>query len=399
MDNKIVFFSRMCLLDNTSGAALSVRSFLEALSASGMDCHSFTASHFDPNREINRIPILGQKAAEPEALWKRFVINRNGVKHSVFLTKHTRSGNTSNEELQRFEASWVNWLKINKPKVVITFGGTSFSVRLQQHARSMGAKIIFYLGNAEYDNSDFYQPGDTVICPSEFLREHYRNTLGLDAHVLRTIMRHERFDQVSQASVGELLYRKKKGFITFMTPIPHKGLTLFARIAKLAFRERPDIKFLVTEGRSSKDWLAKSGYDLTQFPNVWFMSNHEDVRSIYERTSILLVPSFWQEGFSRSILEAQLSGIPVLATNRGGTAEALNGGGTLFDTPENCLADFMARPDDHYVLDWWGKIQQLLDDDEAYISASNLALSASRPFHPDATTANAINFFTGFLTD
>jgi hypothetical protein len=37
-------------------------------------------------------------------------------------------------------------------------------------------------------------------------------------------------------------------------------------------------------------------------------------------------PSFWEEAFGRSIVEAQLNGIPVVASRRGGIPEALNGG-------------------------------------------------------------------------
>lgn len=387
----------MCLLDNTSGAAISVRSFLEALAGAGIECEAFTASHFDPNREINLTRILGPKVRDPGARWKRFIIDKNGVRHSVFLTENTQSAKTSHEELQAFARSWRNWLERNKPKMVVTFGGTGYSVKMQDLARARGSQIVFYLGNAEYDNADFYTAGDQVICPSEFLRDHYRETLGLEATVVRTIMQRDRLDEVSPATPEGLLRRKNKGFVTFMNPIPHKGLTLFARIAQLAFREKPDLKFLVTEGRTNRDWLARHGLDITQFPNVWFIPNHDDVRSIYERTSILLVPSFWQEGFSRSVLEAQLSGIPVIASRRGGTAEALNGGGVSLDIPQACAEDFMARPDDETVSQWWQEIAALADDDAAYVEAAQRALSAARPFHPEVTTDKAVEFFAKLL--
>lgn len=397
MENKIVFFSPMSLLDNTSGAAISVRSFLEAASAAGIQCETFTASLFDPNQELNLSGILGTKALNTQFLGKRFISERNGVVHSTFLTKSSRSRNFTPEEQKAFAVSWVKWFRENRPKVVMTYGGSPYTVKLQQFARANGAQIVFYLGNAEYVNAKFYQPEDIVLCPSNFLKQHYEETIGVSPRVMRTIMNKTRLDLDTVYSDAELETRRKTGFVTFMTPIPQKGLTLFDAIAKRAAKERPDIKFLVTEGRSSRQWLAEQGMDLTQRSNIWFLSSHEDVRSIYQRTSVLLVPSFWKEGFSRSIQEAQLSGIPVMGTRRGGTPEALNGGGILFDPPAECLDSHMTRPSDKVVDQWWRALLGLLDDQGEYRKVSREALEAASAFHPDVAAANAVDFFKGLL--
>jgi glycosyltransferase involved in cell wall biosynthesis len=397
LNDKIVFFSSMCLLDNTSGAAISVRSFLEAAAASGLECESFTASLFDPQREVNLAEILGPNAADSSAKGKRCLIKRNGVNHSVFIAKSSLSRNFTLEEQRMFEGRWVAWLKENRPKVVMTYGGSPYTVRLQEHARRMGAQIVFYLGNAEYRNADFHVPGDILLCPSHFLSQHYREKFGIEPRVLRTIMKKERLDLDTLDDSAALHHRWRTGFVTFMTPIPHKGLTLFSTLAKVAATRRPNLKFLVTEGRSNREWLVENGYDLTHRPNVWFMASHEDVRSILERTKILLVPSYWKEGFARSVLESQLCGIPVLSSSQGGLPEALNGGGYVFDIPESLLANHMNRPDKKTTLQWWDTLEKLVDDEEHYIEASFRAREASRPFHPDVTADNAVAFFRQLL--
>src|SRR3546814_9881685 len=43
-----------------------------------------------------------------------------------------------------------------------------------------------------------------------------------------------------------------------------------------------------------------------------------DMREVYRRTHTLLVPSQWEEAWGRVATEAQFSGIPVLASDRGG---------------------------------------------------------------------------------
>lgn len=387
----------MCLLDNTSGAAISARTFLEVLAQDGMKVESFTASLFDPNRDLILSTYLGPKASNPEALGKRFIIEKSGVTHSVFLTRFSQSSKMKADEQQAFEQSWLRWLANNKPRVVITFGGSPYTIRLQGHARRIGARIVHYLGNAEYKKKAFYQKDDIIICPSNFLKDHYKETLELDAQVVRNIILPERLDLETPKSESALLARKMHGFVTFMNPIPHKGLTLFTELVKAAAKELPTLKFLVTEGRSNREWLARHRCDLTQMQNVWFMCNHEDVRSIYQRTSVLLVPSFWKEGFARSVQEAQLSGIPVISSDRGGLPEALNGGSKSFTPPAKCIENHMAIPDEHSVSEWWNYLKTLMIDDDFYLTSSQKALSAAQVFHPDTTSANAVKFFKAIL--
>lgn len=398
-DKRIVFFAPMCLLDNTSGAALSARTYLEVLARAGFSCSSFTAALFDPNREMDRGGVLGAVSKKPEALGKRLIIEREGVSHSVFLTQYSQSKNMLPKEQRMFEAAWIKWLEQNRPNIVMTFGGSPYTTKLQGHARNRGIQIVHYLGNAEYQSDKFYHPKDIVICPSRFLRDHYKQSLGLEMHVLRNIIQYNRLDTETIKSDNSIMARKNTGFVTYMNPIPHKGLTLFFALAKLAEKNKPRLKFLVTEGRTNREWLAKRGYDLSTMKNVWFMSNHEDVRSIFERTSVLLIPSFWKEGLGRSIIEAQLSGIPVMGTTRGGIPEAMNGGGILFDAPPSCTEDYMKKPDDLYIEAWWNSLSQLLENDDMYLKASHRALLASNEFHPDTTSSKAIEFFSALLEE
>ena len=397
MNDLIVFFSPMCVLDNASGAAISVRNFLETAARAGIRCASFTASAFDSNAEVPLKNILGPNAVKEESFGKRIIISRNGVEHNVFLTRSTLGPNISKQELARFEAQWRRWLRQNQPKVVLTFGSSRFTLRLQNAAREMGARIVFYLANADYDSAEFVYPGDVHLCPSNFLKDHYARTLGVEARVLRTIMNKERLDEGAESSLGDLLEKRRLGFVTFMNPIPHKGLTLFAAIARLAQHKRPRLRFLVTEGRMPKEILRRWNLDLSEFPNVWWLPNQQDVKAIYERTNILLVPSFWQEGFSRAIIEAQLSGIPVIASPRGGSPEALNGGGFLLNVPPRCTENYRAHPDRATVERWWEQIVELLDNDSTYIDAVQRALSAAEPFHPDKTSKKAVQFFRDML--
>src|SRR3546814_12765482 len=63
--------------------------------------------------------------------------------------------------------------------------------------------------------------------------------------------------------------------------------------------------------------------------NLRLQQRTHDMREVYRRTHTLLVPSQWEEAWGRVATEAQFSGIPVLASDRGGLPEAVGPGGRV----------------------------------------------------------------------
>jgi glycosyltransferase involved in cell wall biosynthesis len=59
------------------------------------------------------------------------------------------------------------------------------------------------------------------------------------------------------------------------------------------------------------------------------------MREVYRETALLLAPSQWNEAFGRVLLEAQVSGIPVVASRVGGIPEALHSGAILLPPSES----------------------------------------------------------------
>src|ERR1041384_5996384 len=97
-----------------------------------------------------------------------------------------------------------------------------------------------------------------------------------------------------------------------------------------------------------------------RLPNVTLRRPTSDMRSVYVDTALLLAPSQWEEAFGRVILEAQLNGIPVVASRRGGIPEVLEDGGTL-----------LAAPDP--PGEWARAIEEILGDADAYWAMSRAA--------------------------
>lgn len=387
----------MTLLDRYSGAALSVRAFLEHLAAAGHECASFTASSFDRQHEIPLESVLGD-GITPASHRGSVVLHRaNGVSHHVFVTSSTHRSGVERDEWIQMAETGIRWIRDCAADVFITFGNNPITAILQREARDTGARLVYYLGNAELKDRDLIQKTDTVVCPSAFLASHYRRTLGLQPDVVRTIIPASRFLQPDEQLFRVHPQWRQRGFVTFMNPQPIKGVGVVARLIESMQVRAPGMIFLVVSGRLDTASLAFFGRSLRDRQNVWCIDSREDVRTIYQRTSVLLLPSVWQEGASRTIAEAQLSGIPVLASDRGGNRERLNGGGFCLPLPDRLVSNHQTIPTEAELGGWLETLLSLWNDEGAYAGAADRALSSSAPFHPATVIRQAVEYFEQLL--
>jgi len=151
---------------------------------------------------------------------------------------------------------------------------------------------------------------------SRFVAARLRERFGVESEVLYPIVRPERYETV----------RPDPGFITLVNPTPKKGLDLALEIAG----RLPHRRFLFQEsGRLDRHERRGLRARLAAHPNITFRHETPSMREVYAQTLALLVPSRWDEPFCRVILEAQASGIPILARAVGGIPETLSEGGIL----------------------------------------------------------------------
>ena len=114
--------------------------------------------------------------------------------------------------------------------------------------------------------------------------------------------------------------------ITLINHHPIKGREIFHHLAM----EMPDERFLIVE-----NWPDVPPY--TNIPsNMELVQFCADVRIIYARTKVLLVPSLWNEGTARVILEAMINDIPVAAHTIGSLPETYGDNVTWIEPPAFC---------------------------------------------------------------
>ncbi|MEM2109934.1 MAG: glycosyltransferase family 4 protein [Candidatus Odinarchaeota archaeon] len=122
--------------------------------------------------------------------------------------------------------------------------------------------------------------------------------------------------------------------ITFIGRLePWKGADLFIDIAKKISRIDSDIKFTVVGDGSLRYDLIKAaaGYPIRFLGAV----NHDDIPEILSQSTLLILPSRL-EGLPTVCIEALACGVPVIASNVGGTCEVVQHGytGYIFNLQE-----------------------------------------------------------------
>lgn len=310
------------ILDISSGAALSQRTLMIALAQKGFRAVALQATVFDSVHGGEHI----MKAAEAAKDKKILRSKTNGVEHIIVRTKGTRRGdmNCSEQEiyLQRFRAE----LKQRKPDMVFMWGGMLLEMTMMREAREAGVPVIFYLVNGGYKNKETFKYVSQVVTDTQATAKLYKERLDLDCKVVGKFI---------DPTLVKPPVERRPNFITFINPSFEKGVSVFMPLAKLAAKECPEIKFLVVQSRGRwANALHQLKFKHEEFPNVKVIGHQTDMRPVYASTRTLLLPSLWHESGARVIAEAQLNGIPILASNTGGSAELVGQGGKIFDLPE-----------------------------------------------------------------
>ena len=320
-EKRLLFASYHCYVDPSSGAAQSARDLLPLLAQRGWTCRVFSGPHLDfedcrsfrqvmnsPNFGIGVGPLVADRPCTGAAVPCSLVDFAQGnIPITVFDAPGTRSlQEPVREEGFVFLAYFERMLDAFRPDILLTYGGHWLAQEMMAAAYRRGIPIAFWLHNCFYHTGEFFRPMAGVIVPSKFAQKHYLTKLGLEFTELPPPL----------DWAGRVCEKVEGKYVTLVNPQPDKGVFVFAAIAQELHRRRPDIPFLVVEGRSKLTWLREAGLDLDRMGNVFGMAATTDPRSFYRVSKMVLMPSLWDETFGRVASEALANGIPVLASRR-----------------------------------------------------------------------------------
>ena len=237
--------------------------------------------------------------------------------------------------------------------------------RLVPLARALveaGLPTVIYFHNlefAEMGGALFRHPRLGAITNSDFMAAALAPLLGAPPPVVPPLIDSSAYRTSPSGAV-----------VTFVNPLPAKGLDIALHLAAA----RPDIPFEFVESwplRPAEE--ASLAGQIAPLANVTLVRRTPDMRAVYGRSRLLLAPSRWIESWGRVASEAQVSGLPVIATRSGGLPEAVGPGGILVDAD----APFAA---------WEAALATLWDDPAAHrrLSAAAIAHAARPDFQPAA---------------
>lgn len=239
-----------------------------------------------------------------------------------------------------------------QPDVVVV--QATGAVPLARAFLELEVPTVLYLRDVWFDRLEGEPPEDPglmVLANSRFTAGRAMRELSVESHVVPPLVRPEAYRTPS-----------RRDRVVFVNPHPFKGVEIAMGLAE----RRPDVEFLFIESwHLDPDRKAEYHTRASGLPNVEWSGSVTDMREVYGRARVVLVPSTCEEAWGRVATEAQVSGIPVLASNRGGLPESVGKGGILVD-PEAPLDV------------WEGALARMWDDPVTYEQLSEAALEHAR---------------------
>jgi glycosyltransferase involved in cell wall biosynthesis len=195
---------------------------------------------------------------------------------------------------------------------------------------------------------------------SSFIAEYMRKAVGRQPVIFPVL-------------IEPSLYRvnTRGNYATIVNPIPRKGSEIVFALAA----SRPDIPFAFVEAWKLRNRVWKYlEARAAHHGNIQLFRRTEDMREIYSLTRVIVAPSQGSEAWGRVVSEAQVSGIPAVASDSGGLPEAVGPGGLV-----------VGRHAD--IKEWLSALSRLWDDQTEY---ENYSASARRHAERDDFQPSAI---------
>lgn len=370
---KALFFSPHTLADSTSGAARSIHTLLEELQRQGHVCRALSSAIVDaPGDLFTR--VLSQKPVSATTVTvdgEHFDIPVRRV--TIEGIAHTILGDRALDfsELRAFEEAVLREtfnaeLAQFDPDVVLAFGGFASNRLAFQQAQALNKKTVIYAVSETYRRASSLENTDVVLTVSHAMGRRLADVSPAPVHVLPPFI----------ATSAVTRAQRTPAYITFINPVPAKGLRLAVALAAECQRLGRPYKFLFVESRGTRASALAACPALADCKNVHFAGNVSDIGLVYDRTKVLLFPSIWFEVGGQTLIEANANGIPALASNIGGIPEMLDGAGFLFDPPAAMREDWIAEPPAAYVQEWVTVLDRLENDSAAMADAVQRAKAA-----------------------
>jgi glycosyltransferase involved in cell wall biosynthesis len=371
--------------DTASGAAISERATCEMLARHGWRVRGVCTTATEiagGDRNLDWVRSEGVYIKREDGAYS---CSRRGVEYRLIDAGGLSINEARRQLADNIDAAVESELLAGVPDLVITYGSNEREIRRRSRLRATGSRIAFSAPNFSYISPNAFDEVDVLITPSEYVSAHYARTHGVRPVALPV-----------PVQVGDVTARMREPvFCSMVNPSAIKGVDFFIRVARECLRQGLDVPFLAVESRGSIDSLReafeRTGIDGASLTNLWVVENTPDVSRVYGATRVLLAPSF-VEAAGRVVVEAQLNGIPVIASDRGGLPETSNGGGFVLP-----VSGDDGDPGSAAMFAWVDLVVRLWHDDRFYAGACQRAWAATARYRNGDVESALISRFESFL--
>jgi glycosyltransferase involved in cell wall biosynthesis len=132
--------------------------------------------------------------------------------------------------------------------------------------------------------------------------------------------------------------------ITVTRMTRQKGIPTLLEAAALVHKVRPQVRFLLVGPREGEGPMAVSQADIDRHaPYVVAVGQRSDVPALLAAADVFAFPTEYREGVPRAILEAALSGLPIVTTRMPGCSDVIRDGWNGYLVPIRSPSAFAAR--------------------------------------------------------
>ena len=267
--------------------------------------------------------------------------------------------------VDRVEDVFAEAIDTFQPDVV--WSNSFLSLPILLRARRLGLAAVWYIHDGRTDAVHLREAigaGVAMAAVSRFLADKVRQQSGCECETIYPLINEDDY----------VVERDEGGYVTLINPRPVKGFDTFLELVPLL----PEVEFLVVESWPLGDGLAEVRGRLDQMGNCAIPSATAGRACDLPADPVAAGPLGRGGSAVRVVREAQLSGIPVLGSRRGGIPEMLGDPAVVIDDYENPHA-------------WAGTIRAVLGDQSRYTALSDLAARSAR--REELTTGQIVRRF------
>lgn len=363
---KLLWASPFAPHDPTSPAARSQKLMLEKLRKRGVRVVALGALIFENPSGIGVFPNLEAQLKDGK---KIFDLKDHDIEYFYVRTASTAAGAHTDEEQRLFFQAYCDLLRKLRPDVIMCGGGDMLSLTIRAEAARRGVPAVCPMRGGEFRVARHLHDASLVLVDTATAAAAYARAASVNAEPIGLFLDPE----------AVVAAKRKPRHVLLPAAAPERGFAPLIRLALMAGKEIPDLRFLVIqEDEAFAAALAAlhgpdgapAGLAPSAVPNVDRARNVSAMRDAWALARITALPVLRFDDSARFAAESVMNGIPVLGSSLAAIPEAAGDGGIFLEPPAAWLSDHLRLPTEEETRPWLDALKKLLAENRVAACAA-----------------------------